>query len=165
MEGECYNAFFPCAFAFAHLALATAASLALTAGLIRRSVFLAAFGVALVPFTLAHRAFAAALIAALPAALNRLLPFFSALEAFDAVPLIFAHLALAPAAILARAAADMRRLLGALAAGGESIAPSETIESSWPCSFSICSLMAIIWWSWPVVNSVRFIMARLVTPP
>jgi hypothetical protein len=40
-----YNAFFPSAFTFAHLALAIAASLALTAGLIRRAAFLAAFGV------------------------------------------------------------------------------------------------------------------------
>ena len=39
-----YSVFFPSAFTFAHLALAIAASLALTAGLIRRSAFLAAFG-------------------------------------------------------------------------------------------------------------------------
>ena len=103
----------------AHLALAISASLALTAGLILRSAFLAAFGVTSVPFTLAHLAFVAAIMAALPAALNRLLPFFGALEAFATVPLILAHLALAPAAILARAAADMRRFLGAFTADGE----------------------------------------------
>ena len=79
-----YNVFFPSAFTFAHLALAAAASLALTAGLLRRSLFLAAFG------------FAAVL-------------FFATLEALAPFPLILAHLALAAAAILARAAADMRR--------------------------------------------------------
>jgi hypothetical protein len=57
-----YNVFFPAAFTFAHLALAIAASLALTAGLIRRSAFLAGFGVARVALTLAHRALAAAAI-------------------------------------------------------------------------------------------------------
>jgi len=41
-----YSVFFPSAFAFAHLALAIAASLAFTAGLARRSAFLAAFGLA-----------------------------------------------------------------------------------------------------------------------
>jgi len=41
-----YKVFFPSAFTFAHLALAIAASLAFTAALIRRSAFLAAFGVA-----------------------------------------------------------------------------------------------------------------------
>jgi hypothetical protein len=54
--------------------LAAAASLALTAGLLRRS-FLAGLGVADVPLTFAHRALPAALMAALPAALIRLLPF------------------------------------------------------------------------------------------
>ncbi len=74
-----YNVFFPSAFTFAHLALAAAASLALTAGLLRRSFFLAAF-------TFAHLAFVAAMMAALPAALNRRLPLF-------AFPLTLAHLA------------------------------------------------------------------------
>ena len=147
-----YNVFFPSAFTLAHLALAIAASLALTAGLIRRSAFLPVFGVARVPLTLAHLAFVAAIMAALPAALNRLLRFLGA------VPLILAHLARAPAAILARAAADMRRFFGAFAAGEEEISPPATRESIWPCSLSICSLIAIMWWSWLVVKSIRFVM-------
>lgn len=110
---RCYNDFFPSAFTFAHLALAMAASLALTAGLILRSDFLAALGAPLDALTLAHRALVAATMAALPAALNRLLPFFAALEPLSAVRLTLAHLARAPAAILARAAADMRRFPGA----------------------------------------------------
>ena|ERR1017187_2739642 len=69
-----YSVFFPSALAFAHLALAAAASFALVAGLLRRS-FLAGLGVAVVPFCLAHLALAAAEIAALPALLIRLLPF------------------------------------------------------------------------------------------
>ena len=119
-----YNVFFPSAFTFAHLALAAAASLALTAGLLRRSFFLATFDVTAVPFTLAHLAFVAAMMAALPAALNRLLPFLAGLEAVAALPLILAHLALAPAAILARAAADMRRFFGTFTADGDGISPS-----------------------------------------
>ena len=75
-----HSVFFPSAFAFAHRALAAAASLALTAGLLRRSFFLAAFGAAVVPLILAHLAFVPAMMAALPAALNRLLPFFAGLE-------------------------------------------------------------------------------------
>ena len=97
-------------------------------------------------------------MAALPAALNRLLLFLGALEAFGAVPLILAHLALAPAAILARAAADMRRFFGTFTADREGIPPPATMESIWPCSFWICSLMAMIWLSWPIVKSVRFVM-------
>jgi len=155
-----YNVFFPSPFTFAHLALAAAASLALTAGLLRRSFFLATFDVTAVPFTLAHLAFVAAMMAALPAALNRLLPFLAGLEAVAALPLILAHLALAPAAILARAAADMRRFFGTFTADGDGISPSAAIESIWPCSFSICSLMAMIWRSCPVVKSVRFVMGE-----
>ncbi len=155
-----YNVFFPSPFTFAHLALAAAASLALTAGLLRRSFFLATFDVTAVPFTLAHLAFVAAMMAALPAALNRLLPFLAGLEAVAALPLILAHLALAPAAILARAAADMRRFFGTFTADGEGISPSAAIESIWPCSFSICSLMAMIWRSCPVVKSVSFVMGE-----
>jgi hypothetical protein len=71
---EPYSVFFPSAFAFAHLALAAAASLALTPGLLRRSFFLTVFGVVVAPLTRAHLAFVAAIMAALPAALNRLLP-------------------------------------------------------------------------------------------
>ncbi len=53
-----YSLFFPSSFAFAHLALAAAASLALIAGLLRRS-FLAGLGAALAPFNLAQRIFRA----------------------------------------------------------------------------------------------------------
>jgi hypothetical protein len=123
-----------------------AASLAFTAALTFLR-FLGAFGVTGAPFTLAHLALVAATMAALPAALNRLLPFFGSLGDVGAVPLILAHLALAPAAILARAAGDMRRFFGTLTADVEGIAPSPAIESIWPCSFSICSLMDIIRWS------------------
>ena len=84
-----YRLVFPAALTFAHLARAAAASLALTAGLLRRSLFFCSFAVTVVPFTLAHLAFAAALIAALPAALNRLLPFLAGLE--SAFPLILAQ--------------------------------------------------------------------------
>lgn len=126
----------------AHLARAAAASLALTAGLLRRSAFLTAFDVTFVPFTLAHLAFVAAMIAALPAALNRLLPFFAGLEAVAPVPLTLAHLALAPAAILARAAADMRRRLPS---NGTGISPpSPAIDSISSSSVSIRSLIAIM---------------------
>ena len=138
---EPYNLVFPAALALAHLVRAAAASLALTAGLLRRSAFLAAFGVTVAPLTLAHLAFVAAIIAALPAALNRLLPFFLALAAVAAVPWTLAHLALAPAAILARAPADMRRRL-ALNETGIS-PPSPAREASSPWSFSIFSLIAI----------------------
>jgi hypothetical protein len=153
-----YNVFFPSAFTFAHLALAIAASLALTAGLILRSAFLPAFGVTWAAFTLAHRAFVAATMAALPAALNCLLPIRGVLEAFGVLPLIRAHRALAPAAILARAAADMRRFLGAFTADAESFPPPPASASSFPFSFSICSLMAIIRCSWIVVKSIRFVI-------
>lgn len=93
----------------AHLARAAAASLALTAGLLRRSLFLAAFGLLGVPLTLAHLAFVAAMMATLPAALSRLLPFLGGLASVAPVPLILAQRALAAAAIRARTAADLRR--------------------------------------------------------
>lgn len=54
-----YKVFFPSALTFAHLALAAAASLALTAGLLRRSFFLAAFVAAFFPLILAKRIFRA----------------------------------------------------------------------------------------------------------
>ena len=54
-----YSVVFPAALTLAHLARAAAASLALTAGLLRRSRFLVAFGVAALPFALAHRIFRA----------------------------------------------------------------------------------------------------------
>ncbi len=111
-----YNVFFPSALTLAHLALAIAASRAFTAGLIRRSGFLATFGAALAPFTLAH-------------------------------------LALAAAAILARPAADMWRFFGAVPAAGALLSPPPAKASSWPCSFSIFSLIAMIRWSWVVVKS------------
>ena len=71
-----YRLVLPAALTFAHRARAAAASLALTAGLLRRSRFFRVFGAIVVPFTLAHLAFAAALMAALPAALIRRLPFW-----------------------------------------------------------------------------------------
>ncbi len=81
-----YRLVFPAALTFAHLARAAAASLALTAGLLRRSRFFRVFGAIAVSFTLAHLAFAAALMAALPAALIRRLPFL-ALVGADVSPL------------------------------------------------------------------------------
>jgi hypothetical protein len=60
-----HSARFPAAFALAHLARAAAASLALTAGLLRRSLFLVGFCVVALPFTLAHLARCAAAILAL----------------------------------------------------------------------------------------------------
>ena len=146
--GSVYSVFFPAALAFAHLARAAAASLALTAGLLRLSFFLAAL-------TFAHLALVPAIIAALPAALNRRLPFLAGLE--SASPLIFAQRALAAAAILARTAADLRRrLLVAIIGIGESL--SAVMESIRPCSFSIRSLMAMILLSWLVVKSVKLIV-------
>jgi len=67
-SSELYKVVFPSALTLAHLALAAAASLALTAGLLRRSLFLAAFGVAVSPLTLAHLACWAAAILARTAA-------------------------------------------------------------------------------------------------
>jgi hypothetical protein len=70
------------------------------------------------------------------------LPFFAGLEAVAPVPLTLAHLALAPAAILARAAADMRRRLPL---NGTGISPpSPAIDSISPSSVSIRSLIAIM---------------------
>jgi hypothetical protein len=60
-----YIPFFPAAFTFAHLALAASASLALSAGLWRRSFYLAALPVAFLPFILSHLARCAAAILAL----------------------------------------------------------------------------------------------------
>jgi hypothetical protein len=108
-----YSLVLPSALAFAHLALAAAESLALTAGLPRQS-FLAGLGVADVPLTFAHLALPAALMAALPAALIRLLPLLAGLESVAPVPLISAHLARCAAAILALTAADLRSFLGGL---------------------------------------------------
>jgi hypothetical protein len=72
-------------------------------------------------------------LAALPAALNRLLTFFAVLDAVALVPLTLAHLALAPAAILARAAADLRRFFRPFKANGDGIPPpSATRESISP---------------------------------
>ena len=91
-----HNLLFPSALTLAHLDRAAAASLALTAGLLRRSFFLAAF-------TLTQRALAPAAMAALPAALNRRLPF---LAAFALAQRIFRALARALIS-LRRWAADM----------------------------------------------------------
>jgi hypothetical protein len=152
-----YRLVFPSALALAHLALAAAESLALVAGRLRQSFFLAGLGVAAMPLCLAHLALAAALMAALPAALNRLLPFLAGLESVAPVPLILAHLACCAAAILALTAADLRRFLGAFPVNVDGISPPpEPMESSWLSSVSICSLMAMIWLSWLVVNSVMF---------
>jgi len=146
-----YSVVLPAAFTLAHLALAAAASLALTAGLLRRSFFLAAF-------TLAHLAFVPAIMAALPAALNRFLPFL-------AFPLTLAHLARCAAAILARTAADLRCFFGSSTANGDGTSPPPAvIESIWPCSASICSLMAMMRWSWLVVKLVRFVMRDGLIP-
>ncbi len=84
-----YSAVFPAALTFAHLALAIAASYAFTAGL-TFLFFFAPCGLPAALFTLAHLAFAAALMAALPAALNRRLPFLGNFEARAAVPLTVA---------------------------------------------------------------------------
>jgi hypothetical protein len=147
-----YSVDFPAAFTLAHLARAISASLAFTAGLIRRSAFLAAFGVARFPFALAHLAFAPAMMAALPAALNRRLP------VFGPVALILAHLALAAAAIRARPAADMWRFFGAAIVDGLGIPSPPTTEFSSPSRVAIRSLMAIMRLSWPIVKSVRFVI-------
>jgi hypothetical protein len=119
---ESYKVFLPAAFTFAHLALAAAASLALVAGLLRRSFFMAG------------------------------------LELDFAPPLILAHRALAAADILARTAADLRRFLGASTVDGAALSPLATIESIWPCSLSMRSLMAMILLSWAVVKSVRLVI-------
>ena len=72
------------------------------------------------------------------------------LDRFDAlapVPLTLAHLARCAAAILARTAAYRRRrpFFGASSANGDGISPPPAaIESIWPCSASICSLMAMM---------------------
>lgn len=114
----------------------------MTSGLVRRSVFLRAVRVAVALLNLAHRALVPAMMAARPAALNRLLRFFAGLAAAAALPLTLAHLARAPAAILARAAADMRRRL---ALYGARVAPlSPVTDSISLCSFSICSLIAMM---------------------
>jgi hypothetical protein len=73
--GTNHNVFFPSARTFAHLAFAAALSLALTAGLLRRSLL-----AGLAAFALAHLALPAARMAALPAAPIRLLPFLAALN-------------------------------------------------------------------------------------
>jgi hypothetical protein len=143
-----HNLVFPSALTSAHLALAAAASFVLVAGLLRRSFFLAAF-------TFAHRALVAAIMAALPVALNRLF-FLAGLEIFAPVPLILAQRAFAAADILALTAADLRRFFGASSVDGIGISPPPAMESSWLCSFSIFSLIAIISLSWLVVKFVMF---------
>jgi hypothetical protein len=87
--------------------------------------------VAVLRFTRAHLAFVPAILAALPAALNRLFSFLVGSETVTEVSLTVTHLALAPAAILARAAADMRRFFfGASTEDGIGISPSpEAIDS------------------------------------
>ena len=158
-SSELYKVVFPSAHTPAHLALAAAASLALTAGLLRRSFFWATFGVAVSPLALAHLALVPAIIAALPAALNRLLPFFAGWAAVASVPLILAHLACWAAAILARTAADLRCFFGSSTEDGDEIStPPPAMESIWPWRASICSLMVMMRWSWRVVKFVRFVI-------
>lgn len=104
-----------------------------------------------------HLALAFAAIFARVAALN----FFRFLatgfsETLTAVPLILAHRALAPAAMAALPARDMRRfflMVGASELGTpEAVPPS--IESSWLWSVSICCLMAMARWSWTIDKSL-----------
>jgi hypothetical protein len=118
-----YSFLFPSALAFAHLLLAAAESLALTAGLLRQS-------------------------------------FLAGLKSVAPVPLILAHLARCADAILALTAADLRRFLGASSAAGVGILPSPAMESISPSSFSICSLMAMIWRSWVVVKFDMLVMGH-----
>ena len=123
----------PCRLRLRHLALAAAESLALTSGLLRQSS-LAGLGVANVPLTFAHLDLPAALMAALPAALIRLLPF---LAAFNLAERIFRALARALMS-LRRCAAVMWYLrlpgVGASSADGIGISPPPpaAIESIWP---------------------------------
>ena len=131
----------PAALALAHLARAAAASFALTAGLLRRSLFLGASGAASPAFILAHLALVPAIMAARPAALKRFL------RLFTGAPLALAHLALAAAAILARPAADMRRLPASLTGTdvwADVSMPSLAMDSISLWSVSICSLIAMI---------------------
>jgi len=122
VNSELYKVVFPSALTFAHLALAAAASLAPTAGLLRRSFFLATFGVAVSPLTLAH-------------------------------------LACWAAAILARTAADLRCFFVGSTEDGDGISPPPpAMESIWPWRVSICSFMAMMRWSSPVVKLVRFVI-------
>lgn len=122
-NSELHKVVFPSARTLAHLALAAAASLALTAGLLRRSFFLAAFGVAVSPLT-------------------------------------SAHLACWAAAILARTAADLRCFFVGSTEDGDGISPPPpAMESIWPWRASICSLMAMMRWSWLVVKFARLIIS------
>jgi hypothetical protein len=100
-------------------------------------------------------------MAALPAALIRLLPLLAGLKSVATVPLILAHLACCAAAILALTAADLRRFFGNSSSAGVGTSPP-AMESISLCSVSICSLMARIWRSWVVVNSVMF-MGEVLT--
>src|ERR1700678_2043439 len=135
-ESPAYSVVFPSAFTLAQRALAAAASLALTAGLLRRSFFLTSFGVAVAPLTLAQRALAPAMMAARPAALNRRLPFLASLDLKFLLTL--AQRALTAAIIRALPARDMRRRrLPTIAGVGESLPAA--MESSRPCRLSICS--------------------------
>ncbi len=163
-----YSAVFPSAFALAHLALAAAASFALTAAL--TFLFLAGFSdfVAPFPLYLAQRALAAAAMAAFPAALNLRLPFFAGLDwDFDLAQRILRALARALRSLRLWAAV-MRYLrlagVGTSWADGVGISPPPAaMESIWFCRVSICSLMAIMLRIWLVVKSLSFVMPELVS--
>ena len=119
-----YSVVFPSALTLAHLALAAALSLALTAGLLRRSFFLAAL-------TFAQRIFRALA------------------RAFTS---------------LRRWAADNLRLAGVGASRLNGVGTSPpAMDSIWPCSASICSLMAMMPLSWLVVRLERFVMGDGLT--
>jgi len=135
-----YSLFFPSALTLAHLALAAALSLALVAGLLRRSFFLA---------QRIFRALARAFISLRRWAADK--------RRFFGADSPFAALTFAQRAVTAMRAASERDIF--LAPAGLSAAkdpPPPAIESIWPWSVSICSLIAMIWLSWVVVNSVMF---------
>jgi len=102
--------------------------------------FFSALTGAFSPLSLAHLAFAAAEIAALPAALMVLffLPFFGAGASVAVSPLILAHLSYCAFRILALAAALNLRFLGCSGASANgSAAPRISVSSS--CSSRIRS--------------------------
>lgn len=135
-RGLVYRVVLPAAFAFAHLALAAAASLALTAGLLRRSALLPGFAFfAALPLYLAHLALAAAAMAARPAL--DILRFFLLVIGPGMPP---------PPAIASILAWSFSTRLWTRV-----------------CSFSIFFLMAMMPWIWSVDKSL-ICMGELVMP-
>ena len=132
----------PAFFALAHRALAAAESAALPAAVNLRLGFRAAFPCAAILFATPAR------MLAIPWALS----FF-----FGAVPLIFAHLALAAAAMALRPAALIFRFLGASVGADSTVAPR-----SLPSSF--CSDWIFSWMSAALRNCVgdRFVIEFMV---